>query len=246
MQKGNSFFQEPGLSMSDYYNVVTEVNAKEDSKQIVATLQAMKGGTLSSDLRLLNFYNEIPVSYGASIDYMEQDMVDLSAHQHQIAVMKYEKKTILRSQHFKHDVIANVFRANVNSSLATITNLAYVVVRADRRRFVRVSIKDRIEVLFTNGEIKLHGLLVDISLCGIALVAGVNSAIDTLTEGAVMLSIMGKPISFPAKLVKTFPSGSDSRYVFEIETSSKEEALISQYIFQRQVEIIKELKESIA
>jgi len=232
--------------MSDYYHLLTDINAQEDSKQIVATLNAMKGGMLSNDLRLLNFYNEIPVSYGATIDYIEQDMVDLSAHQHQIAVMKYEKKTILRSQHFKHDVIANVFRANLNSSLATITNLAYAVVRADRRRFVRVAIKERIEVLFTDGDLKLHGMLVDISLCGVAMVAGQNSAIETFNEGAIILTLAGKPISFPAKLVKIIPSGSESRYVFETEIGSKEEALISQYIFQRQVEIIRELKDSLA
>lgn len=232
--------------MSDYYHLVTAVSAQEDNKQITATLKAMKSGALSNDLRLLNFYNEIPVSYGATIDYLDDDMVDLTVHQNQLVVMKFDKKTILRSKHFPHDVIASVFRAKANTGIVTLTNFAYAVVRADRRRFVRVTVKDRIDVIFKNGSHEIRGRLADISLCGIALVSGANVAVETQAEGAALLSLQDKSISLPAKLVKMVPAGGEVRYIFEIETSSKEEELISQFIFQRQVEIIRELKDTVA
>ncbi len=184
--------------MNDYYHLVTVVDAQEDSKQILAALQGIKSGKLANDLRLLNYYHEIPVSYGASVDYVEGDMVDLTVHQHQVVVMKFDKKTILKSSHFPYDVISNVFRVKLSNCLVTLTNFAYAVVRAERRKFVRVAVKDPQEAIFADGKRKIHGRLVDISLCGIAVLS-----------------------------------------------SECTENLISQFIFQRQVEIIKELKEQI-
>ena len=233
-------------AMADHYQLMSKNGAREDSAEIVAILQKMHRGELPADLRVLNYYEEIPVSYPASIDYLEEDMVDLTVHQHQAVVMKFEKKTILKSRHFAHEVLANVFRVDVNKSLATVTNFAYVVVRAERRRFVRVTVKDRYEVIFTDGERKLRGHLYDISLCGLAVVCSDTAAgIETMTNGTLLLSLGEKPISLPSRLLKILTADGEERYIFEFEASSREEAVISQFIFQRQVEIIKDLKDAV-
>jgi c-di-GMP-binding flagellar brake protein YcgR len=232
--------------MSDHYQFVSQGSAREDSAAIVAILQKMHRGELSSDLRLLNYYEEIPVSYQAKIDYIEDDMVDVSVHQHQAVVMKLGKKTIMKSQHFAHEVLANVFRVDVGKTLATLTNFAYVVVRAERRKFVRVTVKGRFEVIFTDGEQKLRGCLHDISLTGLAVVSSDSVCnIETQTEGTLLLSLGDKPLSLPGKLLKTVAVEGEQRYIFEFEASSRDEGAISQFIFQRQVEIIKDLKDAI-
>jgi c-di-GMP-binding flagellar brake protein YcgR len=231
--------------MSDHYQLVSQSSAREDSAAIVAIIDQMRRGVLPADLRLLNYYEEIPVSYPAKIDYVEDDMVDLSVHQHQAVVMKLGKKTILKSRHFSHEVLANVFRVDIGKSLATVTNFAYVVVRAERRRCVRVTVKGRYEVIFTDGERKLRGCLHDISLGGLAVVSSDASGFDTMTDGTLLLSLGDKPISLPARLLKIVTAEGEQRFIFEFEASSRDEGVISQFIFQRQVEIIKELKDSI-
>ena len=231
--------------MNDHYQLVTLKSVPEDCMDIVTVLQKIKDGLLANDLRLLNYYNEIPVSYPAAVDYIEDDMVDLSVHQHQAAVMKVERKSILKSRHLPHEVLANVFRANANSSLVTLTNFAYVVVRAERRRFVRVAIKDAVGMVFTRGEQELRGRLVDISLCGAAMVASDGGALDTQSEGDLLLELPGRAIRVQARLVKIFSTKENSKYVFEFDVPAKDEPLVSQYIFQRQVEIIRELKDQL-
>jgi len=232
--------------MPDHYQLISKASAREDSAAIVAVLQKMHRGELSPDLRLLNYYEEIPVSYPASVEFIEDDMVDMLVHQHQAVVMKLGKKTILKSQHFEHEVLANVFRVDIGKTLATLTNFAYVVVRAERRRFVRVTVKGRFEVIFTDGERKLRGSLYDISLSGLAVVsADGGTNFDTLTDGTLLLSLGDKPISLPSRLLKIVTADGEQRYIFEFEASSRDEAVISQFIFQRQVEIIKDLKDAI-
>ena len=233
--------------MSDHYQLISQGTVRQDSAEIVTILKKIASGELTSDLRLLNYYEEIPVSYPGRIEYIDEDMVDLSVHQHQAVVMKMEKKTILKSQHFAHEVLANAFRVDVNKSLVTLTNFAYVVVRAERRRFVRVTVKGRFDVVFTDGERKLRGHLYDISLSGLAAVCSdtAENGIETMADGTLLLSLGDKPISMPARLLKILSAEGENRYVFEFEATSRDESIISQFIFQRQVEIIRDLKDAI-
>lgn len=232
--------------MSDYYQIVQLGTAQADSDAILATLKRVQEGHLVNDIRLLNYYHEIPVSYGASVDYIEGDMVDLGVHQHQAVVMKLEKTTILKSRHFPHEVIAKVFRSDITRCLVTLTNFAYGVVRAERRRFVRVAISDAVDVVFMTDTTTISGRMTDISVGGVSIQQDQeNGAIDIGCRGIVRLSLMGTPLEMPARLIKILTDKKQFKYVFEMDISSREEGVISRYIFQRQVEIIRELKDHI-
>lgn len=232
--------------MSDYYQIVQMETAQADSDAILATLKQVREGHLINDLRLLNYYHEIPVSYGASVDYIEGDMIDLGVHQHQAVVMKLEKTTIIKSRHFPHEVIAKVFRSDVARCLVTLTNFAYGVVRAERRRFVRVAISDAVDVVFLTDTATITGRMTDISVGGVSIQQKEESGVvDIGCRGIARLSLMDTPLEMPARLIKILPDNNQFKYVFEMDTSSREEAVISRFIFQRQVEIIRELKDHI-
>lgn len=231
--------------MSDHYQYVNVRSVREDSAEIVDILQRIHRGELSNDIRLLNYYEEIPVNYPARIEYIEDDMVDLQVHQHQAVVMKLEKKTIMKSRNLPHEVLANVFRVDVNKSLVTLTNFAYVQVKAERRRFVRVRLKGSHEVVFIAGERRFRGTIQDISLSGLAMVTSDPPAVDTQTDGMLLMSIADKPISLEARLIKVIPDSGYNRFIFDFQIDPKDETILSQFIFQRQVEIIRELKDSI-
>ena len=90
--------------MGDHYQIVPVGTAQADSDAILATLKAVKDGQLMNDLRLLNYYQEIPVSYGATVDFLEGDMVDLGVHQHQAVVMKLLESADVLVQNFRPGV----------------------------------------------------------------------------------------------------------------------------------------------
>ncbi|KAF0221329.1 MAG: hypothetical protein FD174_467 [Geobacteraceae bacterium] len=231
--------------MSDVYQLMNVSDVKEDSRAIVKILRDIKDRKLDNDLRLLNYYHEIPVSYPASVDHVEDDMVDMTVHQHQAAVMHHEKMTFLKSRHFPHDVIAKVFRADVNRSLAILSKFAYALVRAERRRFVRVKISEKIDVTFTSANSRCSGSLTDISVGGMSLHVDDNSALEINATGMLAVTLLDKALDIPGTLLKIVEEGGMHKYLFEIETTSRIENLISQFIFQRQLEIIRELKDSI-
>lgn len=231
--------------MSDLYQLMNVVGVKEDNRQILKTLQEISRGELSNDLRLLNYFHEVPVSYPGTVDNVEDDMVDISVHQNQAVVMHLQKMTFLKSRHFPHDVVAKVFRSDINKSLAILTSFAYAQVRAERRQFVRVKLDGKMPVSFASPTLRFNGTVDDISIGGMSVCAEPMSGVETQIQGTLSLVLDSARTDIPATLLKVMSEDGVTKYIFELDADTKIENRISQYIFQRQLQIIREIKDSL-
>ena len=232
--------------MTDTYQLLTEKSVQEDEKAILQLLCDMLNGKLKSDLRLLNYYQEIPVSYPGIIEDIDDDMVDVTVHQHQAVVMHHQKFTFLKSRHFPHDVVARVFRANVEKEMALLHKFSYAHIRAERRQAIRVQVVDPLQVTFSAAAGKVTGNLVDISISGASIECPqLEPAIETQVEGVLSFALEGALLQGDAAVLKVGDHEGQTRYILCLKPSSKAEEKISQFIFQRQLEIIRALKEGV-
>lgn len=230
--------------MNDIYHRLHLAGETQDSAEILDTLAAMQAGKLKNDLRLLNFYREVPVSYGAEVLTVEENHAELLVHQVQAVVIDHEKLTVLKSSHFPKDVVASVTYVNVEKSRVVLSNPGYAVVRADRRMSVRVQLGVSIDAAFAAPEHDgVQGRLHDMSLTGMSIDVAHDPGIEVSQKGALTIPLPAGSITVPASLLKVIRFDGACRLVFEIEPTRPQELGISQYIFQRQVEIIKELKD---
>jgi len=229
--------------MNDMYQLIQLAGEKQDRAQIMATLADIKAGRLKNDLKLLNFFREIPVSYGATVETMEDSSVELMAHQIQAVVISFEKVTVLKSSHFPKDVIANANYVNVEKSRIVLSNFSYALVRADRRMSVRVELSEPIYASFSACELTTGGRLHDMSLTGVSINVSEDPGIALSQTGELAVTLPIGTITVPASLLKTSTADDGFRLVFEIEATRATELSISKYILQRQVEIIRELKD---
>lgn len=232
--------------MTDLYQLLTIKSIQEDEAAILQVLKEMRSGKLSSDLRLLNYYHEIPVSYPGVIEDIDGEMVDLTVHQHQAVVMKFQKFAFLKSRHFPNDVVARVFRADADKGIALLHKLSYAQIRAERRQFVRVQVVDPLQVTFTSPAGTVTGKLVDISVSGASIECQQREpAIETQVEGSLALSLEGAALKVDSTVLKINDHEGKTRYIFSLSPNSKAEEKISQFIFQRQLEIIRALKDGL-
>lgn len=229
--------------MNDTYQKIELAGPEADQQEILSCLEDIRSGRLVNDLKLVNYYREIPVSYSADVLTVEENSVEFLVHQIQAVAISLEKVAILKSDHFKRPVIATVNYVNVEKSRIVLSGFSYGTVRADRRMSVRVALTEFIRVTFRTEEASASGRLFDMSLTGISI--GVDSDPDiALSErGELTVGLPSGSLSFPASLLKVVPTGTGTRLVFEVELDRASEVGISQFIFKRQVEIIKELKE---
>ena len=238
--------------MSQYFDKITKGTEREDMLVILQFLKTAIGQRFS----FLNYYKEIPISFYATLLSIENEMAEFELHEYQAKVISLKQKTLIHSHPkspFCEDIVANVFNVNTEKKRAIIYKFGYAKIHSELRRFVRVTLdKSAIIQMFFENKIKLSGQIMDISLGGAAISI---KADELLAAGADVDILLTLPetnnkfteISLGAKIIKIIADESkkdDSEIcMLEFYFDKNAQQQISFYINQRQVSIIKELKD---
>lgn len=235
---------------SDIYHLVTLNDGKSDTAAIVKTFSDMAAKRLKSDLTLLNFCNEMPVSYGAQILSVDTDSVELSVHEHQALMIKQDKCTLVKSKHFHSEYGVHCFAAYVNVPKKTVIlhNFAYAQIRAERREAVRVRVSGNVPIKFACNDVNIEGSLQDISTNGLSLTSTLAPTLAADQPGQLSFALNGTPVTVRGKFIRSVTDGAAGGYthIFQIITDMVVDNTIGRFIFQRQVEIMQQLKENLA
>ena len=233
--------------MKDLYNLVTIEDGKKDSAAIVAIFQQIYDGKLRNDIKLLNFLREMPVSFGVTLEEVGEDSLDLTVHQNQAVMMKQDKFTLIRSSHFPngYGVHAYVASANPAKCMAILVRFAYAQIKADRRNAVRIQIHQDLPATFVGASGTTSGNMLDISVGGISIKVIGKANVELEESGTISCKLPTGLLNVSAKLLKIVNSEEECRAIFTIDPDARMEPIISQYIFNEQIGIIKDLKEGI-
>lgn len=234
--------------MFQYYDKAVRGTEREDMLVVLQFLQGMIGKQFS----FLNYYKEIPVSYDATLLTVENEMAEFAIHEYQAKVINMEKKTLIYSHPlstFPEDMIGEAFYVSSVKKRVVLCNFGYAHIRSDMRRFVRVLLDNPVEAeLLFEGDI-LKGNVLDISLGGAAISTASTDLLIPGLEINVFLKLPGlngssrQEVGMSATIVKVV--GEEAPFTCLIEFHAEKHSLqqVAYYINQRQVEIIRELKD---
>jgi hypothetical protein len=231
--------------MQTYYKLLPSADVRKDEESIIEVLSAVKDDRIGNDLKLLNYYREVPINFGASIDHIEKGMVELTVHQLQATLMQQQKETLIRSSHFRNDVVAKISKAGAEQSFAFLTAFSYVQILSDHRANIRVEVSENVEVAIRAGLLQQQGRLKDISIGGVAIIAPEKQGIDENARVKLTFSLRGHGVDIPGTVLRVVDEPPRKSYVIQFTPDSKSEEIISHFVFQTQSEIIRELKENI-
>lgn len=231
-----------------YYDKAVRGTEREDMLVILQFLKEMVGKQFS----FLNYYKEIPVSYDATLLSVENEMAEFAVHEYQAKIINMEKKTLIYSHSlssFSEDMIGEAFYVSAAKKRVILCNFGYAHIRSDMRRFVRVLLDSPIEAeLLFEGDI-LKGNVKDISLGG----AAINTTSAELLIPGLDINIFLKlpelnsdsklEVGMSATIVKVVGTTAPFTCIIEFHAEKHSQQQIAYYINQRQVEIIKELKD---
>jgi hypothetical protein len=234
--------------MSQYSEKVVRGTPREDSLVIIQFLRGMLGKRFS----FLNYYKEIPVSYDATLLSVENEMAEFELHEYQAKVISMERKALIHAHPespFKEDILGEAFYINALKKKVILCKFEYARIRSEMRRFVRVQLDKPIEaeMIFVDDIIK--GNIKDISLGGAAMHL---MSRDRLIPGLELNLFLKLPnissggiaeVGMSATIIKISGDSAPFFCVLEFHPEKHSQQQISFYINQRQVEIIKELKD---
>jgi c-di-GMP-binding flagellar brake protein YcgR len=228
---------------ADQYQLLTVKDPQKDEAAIIEVLSAIMAEELSNDLVLLNYYKEIPVSFGATIEHIGGGVVDIMVHKLQAVSMLMQKMTFIKSKHLSHCVIAKVLKVKREDSLALLTQFSYVNIQSEQRMYVRVTVVGKVEAVFSSDKEEVCGTISDISYGGVAIVAPKGSDIKENAKVMVTLYLPAAKLDLPGAFLRVEEQHPLQKYIFKLETDPKSEKIISHFIFQEQIGILRELKD---
>ncbi|HOP40929.1 MAG TPA: PilZ domain-containing protein [Geobacteraceae bacterium] len=224
--------------MQRHYQLVTVETIQKDEETILEFLSSA-----GNDIRLLNYYRELPVSFDASVVHCDRGVVEINIHDLQAAAMMGQKDVFIKCKVLPHDVIAKVMKIRKPSKTALLTDFHYIIISAERRVCVRVRVSEHYEVTFRHENRLIHGVIEDISFSGLSFSTPKEVALEENIEGLVSISLSDIVLELRGKILKASHNASSANFVIELELDGKSEKLISQFIFAQQSQIIRELKE---
>ncbi|MHB8122699.1 MAG: PilZ domain-containing protein [Desulfuromonadaceae bacterium] len=238
------------MDFTSLYSTRIQTTFDDDQAAILQTFLDNYKDKNGSKVSITNYYNGLPITYPATILGVECGNVDLDVNPQQAVAIASDRYTLIRSKLFPLPIIAHVQYVNVKRHAVLLNKLCFVDVLAEKRLAVRLNLDPPVRATLQYEGEDIAGLLVDISTQGIAVTMDDFVTIESGAEMAVKF-LLPDPVLMKQTLIKVQATlidiagnASPYRYRFKIAPEKHQEQLISRYSFQRQVEIIRGLKET--
>jgi hypothetical protein len=216
------------------------------SGEILRSLE--RAAAEKSEMKLLNIYKGIPISYPTQILSISDRTVALRLHKYQAMCMHLQGHTFIQSEGLESVIRGDVAAVDILGESAVMFNLKYADREIGNRKAIRVQPKEPCPAyLFSNNQ-RFLGEIADISLSGIGIFLNIFYARCfsirlpvtlkvLLAQGITLKEISGRVVYLGKANAYT------NRLGIEYSLEPPEKELISDYLNQRQVELQQELQQ---
>jgi hypothetical protein len=234
------------MDINDLYSQRIKQTFDDDHAEIVSILHASQ----QIVLKLINYYKGLPLSYPAKIASFDRGTVGLEVKAEQAFVIEKCRSTFIRSTIFNHDVFAPVQYVSIKKQAAFFVKFSYVEIMAEHRNFVRIEPEPIADAVISSQIGRLDGKLYDISISGLCILIDHHCPIELNEEVLIMVTLINYELNedftirIPAKLIGIKGDSAPYSYKFSTNIDRTLERQISKYIFQRQLEVMREIKDA--
>lgn len=208
-----------------------------------------KAGT---ELKLFNSFKGITISFNAAILAIDENSVRLDLHKYQALAILSEELTIIKSPAFPKAVIATALETDVTRHFTVLAGFGYVTASLAERRFVRVEPESPTEAVISAGSTKITGQILELSSGGLsasaadpkALAPGLPVTIQMRLPDLIQKSFV--ELNVNSKVMAVTKAKTVYRVSIKFYPDRFSEELIQQYIVQRQISIINNLKHAVS
>jgi hypothetical protein len=238
------------MDNSYLYSTRIEKTYDEDLADIIARIRHELTLHKKIEIRLINYFKGLQVSYPAYIVGVDKETIELDVFPEQAVTMAIHHYTFIRSKLFKWDILANVQYVNIKKRAASLRKFSYVEIMAERRNYLRLELDEKIDCVLNVSEGVIQGRLVEISIKGACIQISHSCSLEIDNEVTMMFMLYngGQDVSYNvkthAKLVNIHGDALPRYYRFETFPDKICDRQISQFLFQRQVEIIRRIKDA--
>ena len=259
------------LELNEILKIISDISKKEVSFQDVKTKKLYKISNIdegtndlqvidilletiftnNTPLKLLNIYKGLCINTSAIIIKRTDEEIYVKFEQLQGTAMHFEKQTILQSSSFSKDIQADVVYTDNTKKIAQLKNFSFVKGSANARKYSRVTCSQRTPVTITYDSGNLSGEILDISMNSIAIKSRLNNAVNSLKISDILISFTLPyskteegyiQLELKSKVVFSICDDKFCKIIVNLYENQDSESVLMEYVYNRQKEIIVELK----
>jgi hypothetical protein len=230
-----------------------KASAVESDQQplIMGRFQELFDLDAEHSLTLINIYHELPISHPAKICDIRGNFLELTTSALQLAAICLCNEVYIRSPHFAAPVLGRMDSIDVRRGVVRLCNFAFAELEADKRETVRVRFNKPIAIIVHSGTDRIAGVIRDISLGGCCIETLTCRGLEENQVIQVELKVIdhstGLPncTRIPCGIIQLSGDAAPFKCIFSFRHNQQTEQFLSRLIYQRQLEILKELRETL-
>jgi hypothetical protein len=201
---------------------------------------------MKHDLELMNTYKGVPFICKARVQSIEDDLVQMEAHEPGLVCIEREKQTkVLGSDYFEPSM-AQVVSVDFTTGKILLNKFSYLGTKLGERMIVRVEPKDPVNVAIQSEKKKTPGHLADLSLSGIGIFIDISDYLPSLKPGTTVMISMQLPngeITLDGTILSAVKINECYRLSVRFAPNGQQQKIIIfHYLVERRVEIETELR----
>lgn len=251
--EGNGFFLKPsGVVSSDSkraYESKIITSRSEDEQVIMYLLGQLSLKEESKTVRLVTPYKELPITNFAEIVEIKGSSVTFATNELQIAAIRTCEETLIGTSHCPEFFLGCLKDIDVRRSTVTLNNFSYAELYTDCRRTVRVRLPKPLNVMMKAGPNNISGVIQDISFGGCGMNTLAIAPLDGVEQLVLKLKLFDVATAkmlesdIACHVVRILNNRPPYKVAIAFDHNPDTELLVSKFIHQRELEIVKELRD---
>jgi len=227
------------------------VSEPDGQQTFIARFHELFSLSAGPGITLTNIYKEMPITHPASICEIKGRHLQLCTSELQLAAICQCKEVYIRSPHLDLPVLGRLDSIDIRRGVVQLSNFANAELQEGNRRTVRVRFRKPINVIIHSGTDRISGVIHDISLGGCCINTLVRHGLGESEEIQVELKLTDQTAGqlsctrIPGGIVQIHGDAPPFKCVLSFRHTQQSEQFLSVFINQRQLEILKELRETL-
>ena len=232
------------------YKDTTIASKIEDEQTILYLLRQLNMNKQYKEVSLLTFYKEIPVSNKAEIIEIRGSKVTLSTNELQLAAIRSSGEAFIGLNPFAKTFKCIPVDYGLNTPTITVSNFSFVNLFNNFRDALRVRLQRPLNVVMRKDNNIISGTILDISISGCGMNVLTVYGLDTANEVNLKLKLINpgtyQPMDadIPCVIASVDNVNRPYKVALKFIHDKHTEEVVSRFVYQRQVDIVREMKET--
>lgn len=229
--------------------VSSDLEALKENEMIIRSFDLVKAK--NQEVTFFNLFKGMSISGSARVSLVSENEVEFALPQKQFLAVISEKRAFIESDFFAKPVQARVKRFNKDESRVILRDFSFEENSAKKRQYVRVQVPDRVRLSLEYDGKTLQERIFDISLAALAFYTSQTEWLREGMDASVRVQLhratdgQESQISTKGRIYRIEGEGKISKVVVMLQSDTQSRETLKEYIAQRQIEIVRELNNSI-